>query len=59
MYYVTRKARGKVVGRNVSDDSLDLFLSVLPTGVYGIEDSAGNEIALATVRKGRVCRRER
>lgn len=54
MFWVTRKATGKVVGRNVSEDSLELFLSVLPTGVYGIEDSDGNELNLVTVKRGRV-----
>jgi hypothetical protein len=51
-YWVTRKMTGRVVGRNVPDSSLDTFLSVLPTGCYGIEDVDGNEITFAVVRKG-------
>lgn len=54
MFYVTRKATGKVAGRNVPEDSLELFLSVLPAGVYAVEDSDGNELNLATVQRGRV-----
>lgn len=54
MFWVTRKATGKLVGRNVPEESLELFLSVLPAGVYGIEDSDGNDINVATVKCGRV-----
>jgi len=54
MFWVTRKATGKVVGRNMPEDSLDLFLAILPTGVYGVEDSDGNELNLVTVKRGRV-----
>jgi hypothetical protein len=54
MFWVTRKATGNVVGRNVSEESLELFLSVLPTGVYAIENSDGSELNLATVKRGRV-----
>jgi hypothetical protein len=58
MFYITRKATGKVCGRNVSEDSLDLVLSAMPTGVYGVEDSDGNELNVATVRAGRVTYRD-
>ncbi len=54
MFYVTRKLTGKVVGRKVPEESLDLYLSTLPTSVYGIEDSDGNELYLVTVRAGRI-----
>jgi len=54
MYYVSRKATGRNVGRDVPEDTLDLFLSLLPTGIYAIEDSDGNELCLVTVKRGRV-----
>ena len=54
MFWIVRKATEKLVGRGVSEDSLDLFLAVLPAGVYGIEDSDGNDINLAIVKRGRV-----
>jgi hypothetical protein len=54
MFWVTRKLTGKVVGRNVSEDSIDVYLSVLPAGVYAIEDSDGNELNEVRVRAGRV-----
>ena len=54
MYWVTRKMTGKVVGRNVPQDSLDAYLSTLPSGVYGVEDSEGNEVREVTVKAGRV-----
>ena len=41
MYWVTRKMTGKIVGRNVSQDALEAYLSTLPSGVYGVEDSQG------------------
>jgi len=58
MFWVTRKATGKVVGHNVAEESLELLLSVLPTGVYSIEDSDGNELNVATVKRGRVAFRD-
>jgi hypothetical protein len=54
MYYITRKLTGKIVGRDVAEDSLDLVLANLPAGVYGVEDSDGKELNVATVRAGRV-----
>ena len=54
MFWVTRKMTGKVVGRNVPQDSLDAYLSNLPTGVYALEDSDGNEVRQVTVKAGRV-----
>ena len=54
MFWVVRKMTGKVVGRNVPEESLELYLSVLPAGVYGVEDSDGNEINEVAVRNGRV-----
>jgi len=53
MFWVTRKATGKVVGRNVPEATLELFLSVLPAGVYGVENADGVELTLATVKRGR------
>jgi len=44
---------GKVVGRNVPQDSLEVYLSTLPSGVYGVEDSDGKEREV-TVKAGRV-----
>lgn len=54
MFWIIRKATEKLVGRHVSEECLELFLSTLPTGVYGVEDCDGNEINLATVKRGRV-----
>lgn len=54
MFWIIRKMTGKLVGRNVAKDSLDVVLSAMPPGVYGIEDSDGNEINVATVKHGRV-----
>jgi hypothetical protein len=54
MFYVTRKATDEVVGRKVPEESLDLYLSVLPAGVYGVEDSDGNELNVVTVSHGRI-----
>ena len=53
MFRVTRKMTGKVVGRNVPQDSLEVYLSTLPSGVYGVEDSDGKEREV-TVKAGRV-----
>ena len=52
MYYITRKKTGKVVGRNIPADEVEMYLSTLPTGVYGVEDSDGNEIRVVTVKAG-------
>jgi hypothetical protein len=54
MFWITRKATGKVVGRSVPEESLDLYLRTLPSGVYGVEDSDGNELNEVLVRSGRV-----
>ena len=54
MFWVTRKLTGKVVGWNVPEDSIDVYLSCLPTGVYALEDSDGNELNEVKVRAGRV-----
>lgn len=52
MFYVRRKMTEKLVGKRVSEEGLELFLSILPTGVYSVEDSDGNEVNVATVRRG-------
>lgn len=54
MFWVSQKATGKVVGWDVPEESIDLYLSTLPTGVYALEDSDGNELNLVTVKRGRV-----
>ena len=54
MFRVTRKMSGKVVGRNVPQESLEAYLSAMPSGVYGLEDSDGNEVNQVTVKAGRV-----
>jgi hypothetical protein len=54
MFWVTRKKTGKVVGRNVPQESLEAYLSTLPSGVYGVEDSDGKEAREVTVKAGRV-----
>ena len=54
MFWVTRKMTGKVVGRDVLEDSIDMYLSTLPTGIYALEDSDGNELNEVRVRAGRV-----
>jgi len=41
----------------VPQDSLDAYLSTLPSGVYGVEDSEGNEVKQVTVKAGRVSTR--
>jgi hypothetical protein len=50
---ITRKMTGKVVGRDVPVVQLDLILSNLPAGVYGIENADGAELTTATVKSGR------
>jgi hypothetical protein len=57
MFWVTRKMTGKVVGRNVPEELLGVYLSTLPTGVYALEDSDGNEVREVTVKAGRVSTR--
>jgi hypothetical protein len=52
MCWITRKKTGKVVGRDVPEDSVDVYLSTLPAGVYAIEDSDGNELNEVKVRAG-------
>jgi len=52
MFWITRKATGKVVGRSVPEESLDTYLRTLPTGVYAVEDSDGNELNEVRVRAG-------
>jgi hypothetical protein len=54
MLTVIRKKTGKRIGRVPTEAMLELFLSVLPIGVYGVEDNNGNEITVATVKGGRV-----
>lgn len=54
MFWVTRKLTGKVVGRKIPEDTLEVYLSTLPTGVYAVEDSDGNELNEVAVKKGRV-----
>lgn len=51
---VVRKATGRMVGANVPEERLELYLACLPPGVYGIENAEGAETALATVCKGKV-----
>jgi hypothetical protein len=58
MFYIRRKVTGQLHGRDVAEDSLDLVLSMMPAGVYGIEDSDGTELNVAVVRKGRVTYRD-
>ena len=53
MFWVTRKMTGKVVGRNVPEESLEAYLSTLPSGVYGVEDSDGQRSQEVTVKAGR------
>ena len=54
MFRILRKMTGKVVARNVPEESLESHLSALPPGVYGIEDSGGNEVSIATVKCGKL-----
>ena len=51
---IIRKATGKRVGRVGTVAELETTLAVLPAGVYGVENSEGDEIAVATVCKGKV-----
>jgi hypothetical protein len=51
---ITRKMTGKVVGMDVLVEQLTLILGSMPTGVYSVDDAAGNECAEAKVRSGNV-----
>jgi hypothetical protein len=51
---IVRKATGKRVGWVGRVEELETTLTVLPTGVYSVENSEGDEIAVATVRNGKV-----
>jgi len=51
---IVRKATGKRVSRVATVEELETILAVLPAGVYSVEDNGGDEIAVATVRAGRV-----
>jgi len=52
--YITRKLTGRVVGQDVPEATVDLYLSCLPTGVYGLENDYGIEVAEVRVRRGKV-----
>jgi len=54
MMTIIRKKTGEAVAWDVPADSLDTVLWAMPSGVYGIEDSEGNEINTAVVKCGRV-----
>ena len=58
MFFITRKLTGQVCGRGVSAESLDLYLAVLPPGVYAVENADGVELREAIVKRGRVVYRE-
>ena len=51
---IIRKATEKRVGRVSTVEELELTLAVLPAGVYSVENNEGDEIAVATVRNGKV-----
>jgi len=51
---VVRKATSRMVGVNVPEERLELYLACLPPGVYSIENAEGAETALAMVCKGKV-----
>jgi hypothetical protein len=51
---IIRKATGKRVTRVRSVVELETTLAVLPAGVYSVENNEGDEVAVATVRAGRV-----
>jgi hypothetical protein len=51
---IIRKATEKRVGRVATVEELELTLAVLPAGVYSVENNDGDEIAVATVRNGKV-----
>ena len=55
--YVTRKLTGQVVGQDVPAITVELYLSCLPNGVYGLENDYGVEVAECRVRRGRVSKR--
>lgn len=54
MFNIVRKATGKVYGRDVPAESVNLVLSAMPSGVYSIVDFDGIEVNLATVKGGKV-----
>ncbi len=49
---IVRKATGKRVARVATVDELEATLPSLPAGVYSVENSDGDEIAVATVKAG-------
>ncbi len=51
---IVRKATEKRVGTVKSVEELELTLTVLPAGVYSVENADGDEVAVATVRAGKV-----
>ncbi len=51
---IIRKATDKKVGTVRTVEELELTLTVLPAGVYGVNNAEGDEIAVATVCKGKV-----
>ena len=51
MFYVRRKATGKLYAEVGRADWLDTVLWNLPTGVYAIEDSEGTEVNTAIVKQ--------
>ena len=54
MLSIIRKATGKQVAEVEEGHWLETVLACLPSGVYGVEDSEGNEVNQATVKAGRV-----
>ena len=51
---IIRKATDKKIGTVRTVEELELTLTVLPAGVYGVNNAEGDEIAVATVCKGKV-----
>ena len=51
---IIRKATGKVIDRNVSEDMLELVLSCQPFGVYDVEDSHGRPLKMVTVKRTKI-----
>ncbi len=47
---IIRKATNKKIATVRTVEELELTLTGLPSGVYGVENSEGDEIAVATVR---------
>jgi hypothetical protein len=52
--FVTRKTDGYVVGRDIPEYALDLYLAHLPRGVYDVETREGLVLKTAIVKGGRV-----